>query len=257
MKRAVFALAIAIGLAIGTMVPASALGLSQATLRCDDGTTSTMVVDTTTLVGLTQAVQAMIDYPAGLTCTLAQVPLVSFGTVAVAANEPFVVGGGRYLLPCDAPGLPNFGGGGGGAPTQDAAPDGFYWVNLAINAHQKGTDFVGTLNETIPEHQCVPHGHFTSKPTCLTVAGTLAYVTTIVTQTSQETTNNFFPAIEVIPGESTRFSFEDFGNPGHQPDGVDDTLNGVYTVDDSDCATFDNTPAPAVDLVHGNITVHE
>jgi hypothetical protein len=70
MRRIVLALAIAAGLAVGTAMPTSALGLTQVTLSCDDGTKWTAVVDAETLAGLTEAVQAMIDYPAGLTCTL-------------------------------------------------------------------------------------------------------------------------------------------------------------------------------------------
>jgi hypothetical protein len=72
MRRIVLALAIAAGLAVGTAMPTSALGLTQVTLSCDDGTKWTAVVDAETLAGLTEAVQAMIDYPAGLTCTLLQ-----------------------------------------------------------------------------------------------------------------------------------------------------------------------------------------
>ena len=170
MRRVVLTLAIAIGLAIGSAIPTAALGATQITLTCDDGTSMSLVVDMDTLTGLTQAVQAMIDYPAGLTCALAQVPVLSVGAVALAANEGFVVGGGRYLLPCKSAGLPGLGTM-PGAPTQGgSAPADFYWVNLAVNAHDKGGGtFVGTINETIPEHQCVAHGHFTSKPTCLTI----------------------------------------------------------------------------------------
>jgi len=82
MRRIVLALAIAAGLAIGTAMPTSALGLTAVTLSCDDGTKWTAVVDAETLAGLAQAVQAMIDYPAGLTCTLLQTPIVRFGDIA-------------------------------------------------------------------------------------------------------------------------------------------------------------------------------
>jgi hypothetical protein len=70
MRRIVLALAIAAGLAIGTALPTSALGLTQVTLDCDDGTSVEMLLDADSLLGLTQAVQAMNDYPAGLTCTI-------------------------------------------------------------------------------------------------------------------------------------------------------------------------------------------
>jgi hypothetical protein len=72
MRRIGLALAIVAGLAIGTAVPTSALGLTQVTLECDDGTSAQLLLDADNLASLTQAVQAMIDYPAGLTCTLLQ-----------------------------------------------------------------------------------------------------------------------------------------------------------------------------------------
>ena len=47
----------------------------------------------------------MIDYPAGLTCSLVQSPLGvvgAFGAVALASpgQSPFIVGGGRWQVPC-------------------------------------------------------------------------------------------------------------------------------------------------------------
>src|SRR5438128_390558 len=107
MRRALLAVVTAAGLAIGTVMPTSALGLTQVTLNCDDGTTWTAVVDTDTLTGLVAAVQAMLDYPAGLTCTLIQAPVVTVGAVALAGsgNDPFIVGGGRWQVPspCESP----------------------------------------------------------------------------------------------------------------------------------------------------------
>lgn len=85
MRRIVLALAIATGLIIGAALPTSALGLTQVTLDCDDGTTWTAVVDAETLAGLVAAVQGMLDYPAGLTCTLLPTPIVRFGDVAADA----------------------------------------------------------------------------------------------------------------------------------------------------------------------------
>src|SRR6266550_942678 len=98
MRRVVLALAMTVGLAIGTMAPASALDTSV-TLNCSDGTSVKLVVDADTLTGLTQAVQAMINYPAGLSCSLIQNPLgVTFGQIAFAGagQNPFIVGGGRW-----------------------------------------------------------------------------------------------------------------------------------------------------------------
>jgi hypothetical protein len=145
----------------------------------------------------------MIDYPAGLSCTLIQNPLpltLSFGHVAVAAvTDDFIVDGGRWLVGCTIIILR-----GGGNPTTVpswlvarggkgpafasrittallASPEcldelGCVWVNIGVNLHFTGGGTLqGTLNETIPENQSCPDGaggtfavgpsHFTSKPT--------------------------------------------------------------------------------------------
>ena len=56
MRRTVLALAIALGLVIGTVMPVSALGETSVTLNCTDGTSVKLLVDADTLTGLTQAV---------------------------------------------------------------------------------------------------------------------------------------------------------------------------------------------------------
>ena len=297
MRRIVLAIAMTTGLAIGSVVPASALGETSVTLTCDDGTSSKLLVDTNTLTALTQAVQAMIDYPAGLSCTLIQNPLgVSFGAVAFASSEPFVVGGGRYQLTCPTP--PDFPGAGlpesqpemslapnaplvasatpadqaasevnrikltTGSLYQPLATDTMYWVNIAVNYHMKDGSSVGTLNETIPAGQCVPQGHFTSKPfaSCLdTSTPNLAFFPTVVTQTSGESTeNNFFKLAKVIEGDFLRWSFFDNGNPGQQT--AKDRLNGTFDGTDStfSCTPTGNTAVfpDGVILRNGNITIH-
>jgi len=279
MKRAVLAVAIALGLLSGVVLPTSAIGLTQVTLSCDDGTTSTMVVNTDTLTGLTQAVQAMIDYPAGLTCTIAQVPaVVRIGGIALAVspgNSAFIVGGGRWLVSCSAI---NGGGGGttggtstgtsGGAPVQ---PTDQFFVNIAVNVHQRddGT-FYGSLNETIPANQFCPNfgqvgeSHFSSKPTCLFVESTstvlpiqpAAFVTSEVTQTSGQVR---FPADSVgflSVGDFVHFGFQDNGNPGQQSS--KDLLNGPPAVPSNDAnpGCTDGNPAPVFPLVDGNISTH-
>ncbi len=253
MRRAVLACAITVGLAIGTVLPTSAIGLAQVTLSCNDGTSVTLVVDTDTLTSLTASVQAMLDYPAGLTCTLAQSPLpLALGAIALASpgSNPFVVAGGRWQVPCDVlvlQGQPGFVGGGavaripgafyslygpGGAASTQTGPE-FIWVNIAVNVHQQDSGdqpFFGTLNETIPANQTCPadtasgtmtfgESHFTSKPTCLTTTTVLqrpqAYVTSLVTQTSGEP----FPADmsgSVNSGEYVHFGFWDNQNPPGQ-----------------------------------------
>ena len=211
MRRIPLVLALTVGLVIGTMVPGSALGETSVSLNCDDGTSVQLLLDADTLTSLTASVQAMLDYPAGLTCTLIQNPLGGlsfFGQIAQASpgSEPFIVGGGRWQVPCSAI-FP--GGTGGGTPggaidggviarvsdasstwskvsarlwlTPSQQEEVYIWVNIAVNVHQKaGTSptFYGSLNETIPANQFCPgtsgdiqvgESHFTSKPTCLQI----------------------------------------------------------------------------------------
>ena len=262
MRRVVLSLAIAAGLAIGSAVPSAAIGTTEVTLTCDDGTSTSLIVDADTLTGLTLAVQAMIDYPAGLTCTLVKLPgLATFGAVALASpgTSPFIVGGGRWLVPCEALGGGGGGGGGGGAPVQQ--PPETFWVNIAVNVHQAddGT-FFGTLNETIPANQfCETFGpvgesHFTSKPVCLLIADSTAFVTSQVTQTSGQRSFPADQAGSVNVDNYVHFGFQDNGNPSQ----ATDFLNGPPAVPTGDpsfaCVLGD--PPPAFDLRHGNISTH-
>jgi hypothetical protein len=201
MRRAIIALVTAAvltmsGLTFGPALRATALGETSVTLNCNDGTSLTLLVDANMLAELTAAVQAMIDYPAGLTCTLIQNPLplgVSFGQVARAAvNDDFIVDGGRWLLGCSVilgddnntslPGgqvVARAGTRHGLASRITTAPlasptcpeSECVWVNIGVNLHYTGdgTTLQGTLNETIPENQscgtlAVGPSHFTSKP---------------------------------------------------------------------------------------------
>jgi hypothetical protein len=213
----------------GTAIPVSGLGGTQITLNCDDGTSLTAVVDADTVTALTQSVQALINYPAGLSCTLIQTPVVRIGNVADAALIPgFVNGGGRFQISC-------------GSAT--------FWVNIAVNAQIQDGRVVGTVNEAIPDGQCVSPGTFKSTPTCLQIFSdnpNIALVTSHVTETS----GPFFPSAGVPAGSNARFSFQDNGNPG---DKINATQAGTVT----DCADSNNTPAPFFDLLEGNITVRQ
>jgi len=108
MRRAIIALVTATALMLTGLTPGplrvSALGETSVTLNCTDDTSLTLLVDAEALASLTAAVQAMIDYPAGLSCTLVQNPLTTFfGHVVFAAtNKTFVVAGGRWLVECQA-----------------------------------------------------------------------------------------------------------------------------------------------------------
>ena len=108
MRRAIIALVTATALMLTGLIPGplrvTALGETSVTLNCTDGTSLTLLVDADTLAGLTAAVQGMIDYPAGLSCTVVQNPLpltTFFGHVALATNpNTLVVAGGRWQVGC-------------------------------------------------------------------------------------------------------------------------------------------------------------
>src|SRR5947207_6267553 len=157
MRRVTLTLAAVMVLTFATALPVASSGLTDVTVSCDDGSSFTATVDADTLEGLGQALEAMALFPAGLNCSLAAVPLIlPLGGVASAwPGGGFIVGGGRFQLPCDATGILT------------------YWVNFGLSAHTE-TDFAGptrggTLNLTVPGGQCIPEGHVTSKPTCLTI----------------------------------------------------------------------------------------
>src|SRR2546422_3002669 len=274
MRRGVLALAVAIGLAIGSAIPTAAIGLTQVNLNCDDGTSTTLVVDTDTLSGLTAAVQAMIDYPAELTCTLVQVPLpfLSFGSIALAASpghNPFIVGGGRWQVPCAAlTGLTGRADGGALARAPGAflslgggQQDDLVWVNIALNVHQRDDlSFYGTLNETIPANQSCPstigavgESHFSSTPVCAVIAAPTAYVTSYVTKTSGQAA---FPADgsgSVNSPGYVHFGFQDNGSPST----TTDMLNGppATGTGPQNAACTEGVPLPVFDLVNGNISI--
>jgi hypothetical protein len=101
MRRLVLALSATVILTVGASFSVVGIGDTEVTLNCDDGNSLTVVVDAGTLTGLAQAVQAMIDYPAGLGCTLIQSPLaglLGWGGAALADSpRDFAVGGGQFI----------------------------------------------------------------------------------------------------------------------------------------------------------------
>jgi len=95
MRRAIFTMTAALVLTLATALPVASSGLTDVTLSCDDGSSFTATLDTESLEGVTQAVLAMGLFPAGLSCSLATVPVVhALGGVASAwPGGGFIVGG--------------------------------------------------------------------------------------------------------------------------------------------------------------------
>src|SRR5437867_10545720 len=205
MRRAILTLVSVAAFTLAAALPVASTGLTEVTVNCDDGTSFTDTVDIATLSALTDAIESMTLYPAGLSCTLNQTPVFrALGGVASAwPGGGFIVGGGRFQAGC--PGLLG----------------GLYWVNFAVSAHTvgdaAGDTRGGTFNLTVPAGQCVGESHLTSKPTCLKinaesgpppVGAWYAYLRSTVTEAS----GSWSGAV----GSSFGSGWRDNGNPGQQ-----------------------------------------
>jgi len=250
MKRLFLTLGVSVALTFAAALPVKATGLTLATVTCSDGNTMSATVDVDTLEGITQAIDAMALFPAGLSCVLATAPvLTSLGGVASAWQASgFVVGGGRFQLWCPpGPGLPGQ----------------RFWVNFGLSAHdQDGSTNVkgGTFNLAVPDGptQCVGPSNMTSKPYCLVINDEppgppsnpwYAWINSTVT----EAHGGFFGDLQ---GQNIGVAVKDTGNPGHQlsPDRI------APRRFPTSCPSIGD-PAPDTgdewnDVLNGNITIH-
>jgi len=248
MRRVLVTLVASVALTFATALPVRAVGLTLATVTCNDGDSFSASVDADTLTALQQAIQAMTLYPAGLSCTLATAPvLTAIGGVASAwVASGFVVGGGRFQWPC---------------------PDGsgaLFYMNFGLSAHdQDGSTNVkgGTFNIAVPDGptQCVGPSNFTSKPFCLVINNEppgppespwFAWLNATVTQVHGDYFSGF-----IAPNQTVGAGLKDTGNPGHQtsPDRIAPTPVGTS------CPSI-GSPDPdggmSRPLTTGNITIH-
>ena len=232
MRRALMTVAVITGLMLGTAFPVLGLGDTQVTLNCDDGTSMTTTVDADTLQSLVASVQALLDYPAGLTCTLLQSPVVSFGAVAYAGQKPpFISGGGRFVHDCPS-------------------GTGTYLTNFGVNAQTKADGTVaGSFHMKVPDNQCVNGGSVHTKATCINVfAGSPGTYRGWLTSFVNEVDGPYFQVpFGVNEGEYMRSGFQDSSQYG-------DAINFMDANNAPDCATPDNTHFPVHAVVDGKIT---
>jgi hypothetical protein len=274
-----------VGLNFAPTPRASALGNVKVTLNCSDGTSFTMIVDTDTLDGLVAAVQGMIDYPTGLSCSLIQTPVLTmFGHVAVAAtSNSFIVAGGRWLVPCALlPGFqteiptgevahhsvrPTFARlmpAAASTPCPDDPTAECVWVNIGANVHPTDgtTNLEGTVSITVPEGQScggteLATSHLTSHPgdvwSCLRIADRRALTTTQITEV-------FGPAFSnLAAGGPVHYAWQDVGNPSTFTDAVRDRLQGPPAPQNPTNICEDNPASispPDFLLQHGNISIY-
>ena len=231
MKRVVMTVTVVAGLMFGTAFPVFGLGETQVTLNCDDGTSMTTTVDPDTLQSLVASVQAILDNPAGLTCTLLQSPIVSWGSVVLAGQKPpYINGGGRFVHDCPSGG-------------------GVYYTNFAVNAQTKNGDVVGSFEMKVPDGQCVNGGSLKSRATCFNVyvgsPGTYrGWLTSFVTDVDGP---YFQVPYGVAEHEYLRSGFQDSSQYG-------DAVNFMDANSSPDCATPDNTHYPVHGVVNGKVT---
>jgi len=212
-------------------VPVRALGLTQVTLSCSDGTENELTVDAATLVSLKDSIEAMTLYPAGLSCSLAEISLVgSFGGgVALAGNTPhdYAVGGGQLDDPC--------------GPT-----------NFALNAHADDTGAFSPANGTFSMN--LPSAR--STPTCLTRPGSLSVQVDCLNATlNQARITGLTTASEgvfrgfTVGKETSIFALDNPDQIGLWGNG-DPPVPCVYN------PAAENPFNPDL-VLHGNVTVHD
>jgi hypothetical protein len=211
-------------------VSVAAVGEVEVALNCSDGDEFSVTVDLQTLTELKDAVGAMTLYPAGLSCSLTEVPLVGlFGPGVALAGNPhtdYAVGGGQGTFPCfPGPGMGH--------------------QSFALNAHVENDGLTqgvgGTFNTTVPEQPgCAEQGTLVSKVDCVEVTGNHAELTAMVTKA----TGSWTPFLQ--PGDELTISATDLSP-------LPDTLQATpYT---AQCTLFGS--AFEVPISRGNINIHD
>jgi hypothetical protein len=172
-KRFLMGLVAAATMALAPVL-ASADTLTAIGVDCGDGSPISATVDSATVLKVQGALQAMIDYPADLSCSLTTStvdPTLSLGTTTTTSatmttptTDPdgFATGGGRYFSP--------------------------FWncvINFALSAHpdkdEPGTAH-GISNATNPGNCPSGPGHFSSKVLCITLTGNNAQIQSQITR---------------------------------------------------------------------------
>jgi hypothetical protein len=235
MRRAILTFALAAGLTLGGSLRATAIGETQVRIDCSDGDSFTLAVDLDTLAALTASIQAMLDYPAGLSCALTQLPAtaVSFGSVAMAASKnPYVIGGGQTVVPCNP----------------DGSGTATFVAHMNVKIRTSDGVLSGSANLGIPGGQCVGPSTLKSTATCLAVLPVTAqsgraWADSFVTSTS----GAFFAPNE---GNTIGWMFEDNGPKGSA---TKDRFRVIES--ESSCPAPGDPPASIFVLEKGDLTI--
>lgn len=215
-------------LLMGLAHSAADVGLSPVTIDCGDAAPISGGVDLNTLANLEASMQAMLDNPSGMSCTLTQPTALD---PASNSNDPgsFVVGGGRYFAPGTSCAI-NFGMSG----------------HVDKNGVAHGTQ---TATESNSTQECGGQGHIKANVTCVAVNGNLAEIRGNIMEQSGSLGPQFFP-----PGDTVMVTdVQDNGNPSS---GVPDRIQQGVAPAGSENACAANVASPAFTVDRGNVTVH-
>jgi hypothetical protein len=242
-KRIYLAFVCSLALSVGmATVQVSGVGDSEINLTCDDGSNLNVIVDLSTVIGLTQVVQAMLEYPAGLTCSLTQTAVthapLSASIAAAADKKDFAVGAvgvGTNLC---------------------------FTGNISFQAHSDAANTTASTQGMIHEMVqpvlplCPVNGTFKAEVHCLVVtgpptsgsdSGRIARMSAKIVHTTGDFFPNFTRAILVV---------QDNGSPGTL-----DIFDINVDTNDPDLDTpgnlCNNPLTPFRFPTHGNTVVHD
>jgi len=228
-------LTVALVLLLSLLTPMVALADSPVVIDCGDGSPLNASVDAPTLTSLQSSLQAMLENPTGVTCSLSAGTIDP--TVSLSGGQsgrPFVVGGGRFDR---GPGPGSMQGCG---------------LNFSLSAHADTNGFHGeqayTINNADGCGDLSLHGHIKANVTCLSVSGNEAQMKGVVSEVSGE----FFSSLASV-GDTLETDVEDNGNPsGGVPDRIDVFPGAAGT--NFVCVAGGS---PFWEVENGNITIHQ
>jgi hypothetical protein len=225
----IFVLPLALVLALAMSSPAAAD--APVTVSCGDGSSFSVNADVDTLAQLQSAVQAMIDHPAGVSCSLSQTAVaLSLGN---SSDGDFAVGGGSYGF--------------------KKGFDFRCWINFGLSAHINNGRASGTqtLTQSAASAECGGEGHVKANITCLQVSENFAEMRGDILEATGSLGPDFFP-----PGSAVLVTqIQDNGNGSSAtPDRIIqfELLPGT----ESGCSTGGFFDEPFT-VDNGNVSVHD
>lgn len=228
MSRTLRPVALAALLLLASSHPAAAD--TPVTVTCGDGSSFSVNADADALTQLQSALQAMLDYPAGLTCSLSQSLALPVGN---SNDGDFAVGGGSYGF--------------------KKGFDFRCWINFGLSAHVNNATPSGTqtITQSAASADCGGEGHIKADITCLLVVGNFAEMRGHILEATGSLGPDFFPSGSVV----LITDIEDNGNGSSAlPDRIlqYEDVAGTETA----CNTTGFIAEPFT-VDNGNVTVHD